>query len=230
MNKFLNISVILVFFASFSFGQNKSANIALSYYKKEHWDSARYFIDLALKEESPNVKPINYYYAGFIYKELYNNSEERKNKESEIRLTAIDYLFKYLEKDSAQKTGESVRKSLKYLITTVYNDAVTSINPDEYKTAIKLFDIYKREIVKLEPETDLKAIDVQFNQVLAQVFNTKYEADRKSHGPYFNKVRETYEYIISIEPNNLSANYNMGILYYNEAVHRIKDLDYAEDL
>jgi hypothetical protein len=225
-----SISFIFILSIGACFGQNKNATIALSYYQKNQWDSAKYFIDKAIEEQSPDVTPINWYYAGFIYKEFYNNSSERKNKSSEIRTTSIKYLFTYLDKDSAQKTGESVKKSLKYLITTVYNDAVTSINPEEYQLAIDLFEEYKKDIIKLEPETDLKSIDVQFNQVLAQVFNTKYEQDRSANAAYFQKVQNTYDYIIKIEPNNLSANYNMGILYYNEAVHRIKDLDFVEDL
>ncbi|MBN4062302.1 hypothetical protein JYU20_03805 [Bacteroidales bacterium AH-315-I05] len=68
-------------------------------------------------------------------------------------------------------------------------------------------------------------LDLQFHLVLGQVYTQLYgKANEKE---YFGKTIDAYKYALKINPNNLSANYNMGIVYYNEGVNQIKKLDYC---
>ena len=43
-------------------------------------------------------------------------------------------------------------------------------------------------------------------------------------------AKASYNKVLAIDPNNISANYNMGILYYNQAVHLINQSDYDLDI
>ncbi|MCB0381302.1 MAG: hypothetical protein KDD24_08595, partial [Flavobacteriales bacterium] len=44
------------------------------------------------------------------------------------------------------------------------------------------------------------------------------------------EVKTIYKDILSLDQNNGSANYNLGIMYYNEAVEIINKMDYDMDL
>ena len=43
-------------------------------------------------------------------------------------------------------------------------------------------------------------------------------------------AKGAYNRVLTVDPDNVSANYNMGILYYNQAVYLIKVTDFDIDL
>jgi len=64
---------------------------------------------------------------------------------------------------------------------------------------------------------------------LASVYTEKFKSD-KSKAEFLNLTKATYVKVLTIDPNNISANYNMGILYYNQAVDLINQSDYDLDI
>lgn len=45
-----------------------------------------------------------------------------------------------------------------------------------------------------------------------------------------NLAKSSYNKVLELDPNNIGANYNMGILYYNQAVNLINQSDYDLDI
>ena len=100
-------------------------------------------------------------------------------------------------------------------------------------------NIYKDLNKMDELETKLnKAISMEPNNtdllmLLAMVYERKMEANVKNktrYNEYKNKALECYNKVLKVNPNHLDANYNMGILYYNEAVTKIQESEYETDL
>ena len=58
-----------------------------------------------------------------------------------------------------------------------------------------------------------------YGTIQGRLFDT--DADRREE--HFQKRVEIYERILKLEPNNLLANYNLGITYYNKGVELIND-------
>lgn len=209
--------------------QNNYVKSAVVLYQNQKLDSAAIFISKAIEDEETSDKASTYYYAGIIFKDIYNK-REKTDHESPYRDQAIESFTKFLQLNEDEKLVPAIEKSLTYLINTVYNDAVVLLNKNTYKKSIELFNKYKKLQGYNNPDADISKIDIQYHLVLGQVFSELYENDRESNETYYNKVVETYQYIIDIDPENWSANYNLGIHYYNEAVNKIKDLDYDLDL
>ena len=65
---------------------------------------------------------------------------------------------------------------------------------------------------------------------IATVYYKIYEADRTGKLDFLTFTKNAYNKILTIDPNNIGANYNMGILYYNQAVNLIKQSDYTIDI
>ncbi|MBN4062082.1 MAG: hypothetical protein COA57_12500 [Flavobacteriales bacterium] len=223
------ISLMLVMLASMVFAQKSHVTKALKYYQAGKLDTAKSFIDSASVHPETVSDPLTWYYRGFIYKEIYNK-HEKSDKESPSRVSAIQSFHKFLEMDTVGKLKESTLKSIQYLSTTIYNDAATSLNVREYQLAVSNFENYKKYMRFVDPTKDFTDLDIQFHLVLGQVYTQVYEKDRKANQAFFNKIKDVYYYVIELDSNNLSANYNLGILYYNEAVNIIKQLDYETDL
>ena len=229
MNQKLYIVFVLAFLSVHAFGQRININKALRYFQQEKLDSAKIFIDEASQHPETSSFSETWYYKGFVYKEIYNKNKGR-NDESDTRDVAINSFFKHLELDTTGRFQQSAEKSIKYLATTIYNDAVVQLNTVDYGKAIANFEKYKGIMEQIEPSTNLLEIELQFNSVLAGVYNQIYEEDNEKNHNFLDKCAETYQRVISLDPNNISANYNLGILYYNEAVNIIKNLDYDLDI
>jgi tetratricopeptide (TPR) repeat protein len=217
------------FFSEELFAQKKMVMEALKALQTEDLVNAKAYIDSAIVHPETKDSSSTWYYRGFIYKKVYNN-QEKSNKQSIARDIAIESFKKFFELDRKSELYETAFKSTKYLASTYYNDAATSLNPTGHELAIKNFEKHRNTTKIIEPDHDFSSIEMQFYLVLGQVYNQMYEQDRETNKPYYDKTQEAYLVVLGIDSNNISANYNIAILFYNEGVNIIKNLDYDLDL
>lgn len=214
--------------ASAQFGPQDNVAMALQYLQNQQLDSAKSKIDKASTEEALKNQPKTWYYRGFIYKELYK-TYDKQNKTSAYRITAINSIEKLLELDKEKEFTESALKILKYLASTLYNDAARSLTPELYKSAEKNFELFKELMLIVDPNINLTKRDVTFKLALASIFSkstNEFNMDSVNH----KKALELYTQVLTLDSLNGSANYNKGILYYNKAVFMINNMDYDMDI
>jgi len=226
------ILLIVVLLSSITFGQfigKDNLSKSLYYMQKQQLDSAKKHIDLAAVEAPLNESAKLWYYRGFIYKELYKN-QEKSNKNSPYRVISVASFEKTLRLDSAKKFTESSTKTLKYLSSTLYNDAVRSLTLEEYETAINNYNSYKKITVLIDTNTNLNDQDIKFKLALASMLNQAIENGQVSDSMITKKIISLYLEVLDLDPDNPGANYNLAILYYNEAAETINNMDYDMDI
>lgn len=211
-----------------SFGQNKLTN-ALYNLKLGELDKAKELIDAATEDTLFSGKASTYYYKGNVYKELFKEREPDM-KQSPYRIISVESFKKSLELESDGTYSESSRKNMKYLAETVYNHAAVSLNTEEYKKALSNYKFYKEIISTAYPNTDFKEKDIMFNLALATIYSKLAEGDTATSEEFYGKTIDLYNEILDIDSNNVSANYNMGILFYNQGVDIVNNMDYSLDL
>lgn len=202
---------------------------ALFYLQKNELDSAKKYIDEAEQDETTNTLPKTWYYRALIYKDAYK-LYEKEDKNSPLRTTAVVALNKLTEVDKENEFTESSQKMMTYLASTFYNDAARSLNPSTYKNAIEYYNKYKELMSLAKSSSDLAQQDVKFNLALASMLNQNLEKETKKDSLKVLEVRNIYQSVLDIDPNNGSANYSIGILYYNESADIINNMDYDMDL
>ena len=82
----------------------------------------------------------------------------------------------------------------------------------------------------INPEEDLSARSVKFKLALATMLNRPAETEQGLDSAQSAQIKELYLEILIVDTNNAGANYNLGILYYNEAADVINNMDYDIDL
>ena len=65
--------------------------------------------------------------------------------------------------------------------------------------------------------------DTEVMQLLGTIYGKLMEKDSKNKKKHLQSRMAIYEKILSIQPNNALANYNLGISYYNQGVDLIND-------
>jgi tetratricopeptide (TPR) repeat protein len=209
--------------------QQSRVSAAYAFLKNDQLDSAKASIDLAVKHSETSNDPQAWYLRGFVYKSIYNK-QEKGNKLSPSRLEALTSFKKSVSIDSSQENVQECIKNVKYLATTLYNDAAASLDSIDYKIAISNFERFKEYYLLVDPSpATVKQKDIDFTLAIASLYTKIFEGDRKKT-EFLKLAKEAYNKILAQDPNNIFANYNMGILYYNQAVNLINQSDYDLDI
>ncbi len=228
--KHILIILLLLLNAVVINAQQDRVSAAYSLLQSGNLDSARVMIDLAVSDSESVNDGQAWYLKGFIYKSIYNK-REKSNKISPARIEALNaFKRSFLIDTSVQNVSENV-KNITYLATTLYNDAALSLDTLNYKLAIDNFELFKVYYKLIDTsQANIKRNDIKFLLALASVYTQIYEKDRKGKSDFLTFSKVTYNKVLALDPNNVSAYYNMGILFYNQAVQLINQSDYDIDI
>jgi len=209
-------------------GQNKLTNAIYSLKNKE-LDKAKELIDAASTDTLFSIRAATWYYKGFIYKDLFKRDESR-NRDSQLREQAIEFFTKSYDMEPEGTFAKGSTQGIKFLAQTFYNQSAVSFNPKDYPIAISSYERYKSLLRKFNPEADFKEKDLNFNLAMASTYARIASSDSTNSAAFLDKSKELYKEILAIDSNNITANYNLGILYYNEGVEIVNTMDYGLDL
>lgn len=227
MKKLVYITFLLLCTNSL-LAQNKLTNAIYSL-KNNELDKAKQLIDAAAEDTLFSDDGVTWYFRGFIYKNLFKE-REAKNPDSDFREKSVEFFRKSLELESEGTYADGSKKGLAYLAQTYYNQAVVLFTKEGYEKAIRNYEKYKELIREVQGEEDFREKDIMFKMALATTFGRFAEEDSTETEGYLNKAKELYEEVLAMDSNNVSANYNMGIIYYNEGVEIVQNMDYSLDL
>lgn len=228
MKRYIYISILFFFSFSIAFGQNKLANAHYSLKQKEY-QKAKELIDAAAIDSNFMELPATWYYKGHIYKELFKQNEE-DDMYSPLRKESIHGFKHCIELEPNGQYAESAKKGLKYLSTTIYNQAASAFNENTYTEALSVYE-YSKEVLRFAyPETDFVDKDIMFNLGLAAIKNAMAEKDSVNADTYIAEAEAIYKTVLVNDSNNITANYNLGIIYYNQGVEIVNHMDYSLDL
>ncbi|GIV28112.1 MAG: hypothetical protein KatS3mg027_1926 [Bacteroidia bacterium] len=225
------LTYLMMLLTAASFAQKERVVKALEFVEAGDFEKAKTEIDAAVLNEATSSDSYTWYVKGFVYKELYKKNE-KSNPLSPLRNQAIAALKKSMELDTKGENINENKQTLKFLATTLNNDAANSINANNPEAAQKAFEKYKETMLLIDPQADLKPKTIEFLLALASMLNSQYQAEQDSAKKEFKflGVRNMYQEVLKLDSNNLSANYNLGILFYNKAVNIINNLDYDLDI
>ena len=232
MTKRIYILFLTLLFTQLVFGQfigKDAVSKALFYLQKNELDSAKKYIDEADLDQELIIQPKTWYYKALIYKDLYKLNE-KDNKNSPLRLTAVESLKKLNEVDTQKEFSESAQKMMTYLASTYYNDAARSLNPQSYKNAEDYYAKYRELMLYSTTNVILLQQDVKFKLALASMLNQDLERQQKKDSLKVLEVLNLYNTVLSIDTTNGTAYYSIGIQHYNEAADLINNMDYDMDL
>ncbi len=199
---------------------NKTLNIALEMYKAKEIDSAKIYIDKTMQEKK--VKPEYHYYKGFIYKKIYQSYRDSDyEKANEAREVALESFLTFLHSKSRKhkKLDSTAVKSLNYLSSTIFNEIPNAINLLDCELAEERYNTFKT--VCLENNSSCSSYDVQIYNILGQTYYRRWENDSIKYPNSKKQGIRCYKNVLNVDSMNLSANYNMGIIFFNESVTKL---------
>ena len=223
INKILFL-ILFLFATSVSMAQLDDLTNAIKSFQEGKLDVAKTYIDKATVNSSD---PWAWYFKGFLYKEIYK-AKEKGNKSSPAREESVKAFKKSLALDKKKEHEKSNIENVKYLSISYMNDAVDAMNSALFDQAVVNYEKYKETILITDPSIDIKKKNIEFYMALSSAYATKYETGGAADN--LEKAKNALQKVLSIDPNYAKANYELAVLYYNQAVKLIKNMDYDADL
>ncbi len=194
-------------------------------YQNGHLKEAKTYVDSAMTFQSLTKDPSTWYLRGFIYKDLFKG-EKNNNFYREEAISAFTYL---LEMENIEKYQKDAIQNIKFLSTSYYNDAVTSLDRGDLEDAIMHYNKFGFTYLIGEDTTiDLLERDIDFYLAIGSKLTALNNRDTTDSDHYFEQAIAQFNKVLELDDLNLKANYNLGVLYYNKAVSMIADLDYND--
>lgn len=197
-------------------------------YQAGELDGARTLLDQAVKDEAFARSAEAWVLRGFVYKDLFKKDPAAAAAES-LRDEALASLYVGTEMDTQKQYIENSRKAYEYLAKTIYNDAAHSLNDMDEEKAKRLYSKYKEVMLRMDPSTQFKARDIEFDNALGTVYTKRFNKDR-TQLDLFNLAVEAYKRVLLVDSDNYGANYNLATLYYNRGVYNIQQISADNDI
>ena len=226
------VSLILLLSGIYVSAQNDNLSNAYSCYQRSSVDSAKMFIDKAIKEDINKNNAQAWCIRGFIYKDLYKKYDIGRIK-SASRDTAIDDLFIAYRLDSvSQENKTNTYAGLDFLAATYVNDAASNMDSAHFHQAINSYNSHKFIMKKIHHTTNINTLDVQFYDALGEIYSQYFAGvnDFEQKRKYLDSARKAYDGVLAINPDDYSANYGLGRLYYNQAANIMTNLPFDASL
>ena len=178
--------------------------------------------------EQENNESYAHYTLGFFLKENYKLTPELEPSQQfrENALLAFNEALK-LNFSHDQLLIENINKAQKYIISTLYNDALLKAkqfqqgNENSADAAYDYFESWNNK--SITPQSS-RALRIEFEKRKSERFYEFWEADVKQVD-WLNQCIQLYEKILKEDPTDCEAMNNIAIIYYNIGVFKIKQID-----
>ena len=192
--------------------------------------NAKLASDSAVKSKTLKDSPRAWYLRGYSYKEYYKKFETG-SRVLPTREEAYRSFIHSIQLDANNELVAENQKNLKTLSVLYFNDVKAFLDTFNTVAAVKYYDLYKRTALASDSAMDFSKKDIDVNLSLGYAYLKLAETpDSAMRKQYLEKERVAFATVLAIDPNNITANYNMALLYYNKAVKIINAMGYDEDI
>lgn len=192
-------------------------------------DAAKLTIDSVILHPETKGDYVSWTTRAYIYFEIYKRTDKQKLN-SPLRDTIVSSLkiSNSLKPDADYLNNN--KKLFINLATTYYNISKTllqdSIND---KRSGMAYGKCKELFLIVKPDSNFIMRDIEYYAAVGSVFSDIFNKDNKNTEAH-EVAKVALLKVLEVQPDNISANMNMGLMYYNQAANLGKSLDYGADL
>ncbi len=217
-----NNYILILFFLFLSnsgFSQGYTTK-AFECYQAQDFECSQVWIDSAIiSDERFNSQ--TWQLRGIIYRKL------ETPETIEYREIAIE---SFLQARTVDTTGAYKEKIDDYIYKTIvryYNDAVTFLESNELQKSEDSYTTYKSKYIKyVDSKFNFDQTDIDYYNALGSEYlkrlSTMVGDEREKSSA---KAIGAFEAVLEIDPNNYQANFNIGIIYYNDGADLVMNMD-----
>ena len=225
--------LVCLLYVNVASAQTDSLFKVQEYYNQKNYNKAKILIEKCLIHPETSVDPGAWQMRSFIYKEIYQTSIQKHLSTNSYLLDSIvssSLRSISLDKENAYKENNlkliEHASKLYYVIASKYIKDSTLRN---FEIAQKAYNKHKSILLKVQPNYNFTTADINFYSVVGGLYADLYvnaEFDNK----YGEIAKSALMLVLELDPKNIAANMNLGIVYYNQGATLMRKMDYDTEI
>lgn len=196
---------------------------AIKAYQNNDFEKAVDLMDSAIKEcPDENNTAVNWYNLSLFYKAIYKNEPSIELREIILKTT-----LKAKELDVANELLDNINSSIRNIAIQYKNDAILLLNDtlSNFNEVVSNLNNYKKLNSMTDSTKTYTAEDIQFYTVMAQKSTAKYNNSKTANTNYLDSAVFYYQKVLQLDENSGSTYEQLGILFFNQAVDIVNNMD-----
>jgi tetratricopeptide (TPR) repeat protein len=197
---------------------------------EKKFDQAIPLIEKVILHPETKNDPASWHIRSYAYIQAYKQTGAVNTAKINLLNTAISSAIKSKELDTDKGYLENNNAFIKngantyYKISTILlQDSLDNVKSEEY------YNKYKESTKLFDPTFDFKQQDIKYYNTTGSIFEDRYMRNNFNQ-KYGDVAKTALLKVLDIDSQNISANINLGILYYNQGATLMRMMDYDVDL
>lgn len=221
--------VLLVLCCSHVQAQLDSVDKAKALCQSAAYEKARVLIDKAIHHTDTKNDYDTWYTRGYIYYVLGKQSILQQTYQTAFIDTCVVSALKSIQLDRTKEISVKNEKLIENSAILYHNLSKALLDSLNDVESERCYLRYKQYTQLVHPILNLKEKDIEYYKAVGSIFS---ELSIKNH---FNAhdadiAITALQKVLALDPKNINANYNLGILFYNKGAALMRAMDYDFDL
>jgi hypothetical protein len=203
---------------------------AQKFCNEKKFDQAIPLIEKVIVHPETKNDPASWHIRSYTYIQTFKQSGPSNFSKLNLLDTAMVSAMKSMKLDSTKSYLENNNSFIKNGAAYYYKasimfiqDSLNSVKSEMY------YQNYKKYIKIYDPSFDLKQKDIEHYKSIGGVFADLYTKSNFNQ-KYGDIAKTSLLKVLELDPKNISANINLGILYYNQGATLMQMMEYDVDL
>ena len=224
------LSFLMVAFCHTSYAQNDLLFEAQKLCNEKKFEAAIPMLEKAIVHPETKNDPAAWHIRSYAYLQFYKQAGTGNTSKIYLLDTAMASALISMKLDSNKGYLENNNAFVKNGAATYYKVS-TILLQDSFNTSKseQFFLKYKKYTTILNPTFEFKPKDIEYYNTMGSIFADKYMKNNFNQ-KYGDIAKYALLKVLELDNKNISANINLGILYYNQGATLMKMMDYDVDL
>lgn len=225
-----SLCFLLVLFYTKQYAQNDKLFEAQSLCNEKKYEQAIPVIDQVILNPETSGEHASWYIRSFAYLNWYKLQGAGNTSKINLLDTAISSALKSIKLDVSNEYKPNNEAIIKNSAAIYFNISKTLLQDSLNSAKSEAFYLnYKKYASIVTPDLDFKQRDIEYYNTTGGVFADLYMKNNFNQ-KYGDIAKSALLKVLDIDSKNISANMNLGILYYNQGATLMRMMDYDVDL
>lgn len=184
---------------------------------------AKSAIDSVFLAKEAQTDPQAWYFRAFVHYEL--SKKDKFALVSADRDSSVSYAKKALSLKPDADQKQSCLEILKRHSATYFSICKTQLQDSlNYEKSQAAYLMYKKLYAQVDTAFNFKTKDIEYYSAAGSIFTDLF-TNNITKNDYGEVGKVTLMKVLDLDPKNISASVNLGIIYYNQGVNLINSMD-----
>lgn len=222
---------LLVLFCHNFYGQSDSLLlVSQKLCEEKKFDQAIKLIDKVILDPETKYDPASWHIRSFAYIQTFKLLGTNNISKINLLDTAMSSAIKSIQLDTAKIYSDNNKAFIKNGAGYYYKSSIMLLEDSLNNQKSEFFYLkYKKHTAIIDPTFDFKEKDINYYNSIGSTFEDLYMRNNFNQ-KYGDISKYALLKVLEIDSKNITANINLGILYYNQGATLMRMMDYDVDL